>query len=64
MYILTTLTVYSICKQVGDQSIICNFVAKYSDEKEGKHCLNLEDYGAIEDLRVDGRWVLLEAYVQ
>ena len=40
--------------------MMCNFVATYSDEKEGKHCLNLGDYGEHSNIRVDGRWVLLD----
>ena len=46
--------------KVGDQNMMCNFVATYSDESEAKHSLSLDDYGEIDNLRVDGRWVLLE----
>ena len=42
-------------KNNGEQ---VNFVAFYSDETEGKHCLKLEAYGEL-DVRVHDQWVLL-----
>ena len=41
-----------------------NFIVYYEHgENEAKHVLNQDTYGAHEDLREDGRWVLLEPMV-